>query len=83
VAERKNKSIVGDDWEMLRDQGLPLHLWDEACNTIIYVQNRSPHLILGMSTPKEYFLGKKPDVSHFRIFGSSVYYHISKDARKN
>ena len=36
-----------------------------------------------MCTPEEYFLGKKPNVAHFMIFGSSVYYHITKDAWKN
>ena len=25
---------------------------------------------------------KKPDVSHFKIFGSSFYVHVTKDARK-
>jgi hypothetical protein len=35
-----------------------------------------------MSTPEESFTGKKPDVSHFKIFGSSVYVHVTKDARK-
>jgi len=32
VSERKNMSIVGETTTMLHDQGLPLHLWDEACN---------------------------------------------------
>ena len=35
-----------------------------------------------MSTPEEYFTGKKPDISHLKIFGSSVYIHVTKDARK-
>jgi hypothetical protein len=35
-----------------------------------------------MSTPEEAFTGKKPDVSHLKIFGSSVYVHVNKDARK-
>jgi hypothetical protein len=35
-----------------------------------------------MKTPMEAFSGKRPDVSHFRIFGSSVYCHVTKDARK-
>ena len=43
VVERKNKIIVGVARAMLHDQGLPLHLWAEACNTTVYVQNRSPH----------------------------------------
>eukprot|EP00253_Pinus_taeda_P027560 PITA_27560 len=67
---------------MLHDQGLPLHLWAEACNTSVYLQNRSPHRILGMKTPTEAFSGKRPDVGHFRIFGSSVYFQVTKDARK-
>eukprot|EP00253_Pinus_taeda_P027804 PITA_27804 len=79
---RENRSIVGDARAMLHDQGLPLHLWVEACNPTIYLQNRSPHRILGMITAKEAFLGRKPYVSHFRIFGASVYYHVSKESRK-
>eukprot|EP00253_Pinus_taeda_P013768 PITA_13768 len=53
VAERKNRTIVGAAWAMLHDQGLPLHLWAEACNTAVYVQNHCPCRILGMSTPEE------------------------------
>ena len=36
-----------------------------------------------MSTPEEAFSGKRPDISHLRIFGSPVYIHVTKDARKN
>ena len=35
-----------------------------------------------MSTPEEAFTGKKLDVSHFKIFGSSVYVHVTKEVRK-
>ena len=35
-----------------------------------------------MSTPEEAFTGKKLDISHFKIFGSFVYVHVTKDARK-
>ena len=59
-----------------------MHLWAEACNTAIFVQSRCPHRILGMSTPEEAFIGKKTEVSHFKIFGSSVYVHVTKDAGK-
>lgn len=67
---------------MLHEQGLSLHLWAEACNTTVYLQNRSPHCILGMKILEEAFFGKRPDVGHFRIFGSSVYFHGKKDAWK-
>jgi len=42
VAERKNKSIVGATRKMLHDQGLLLHCWVEACDTIVYLHNISP-----------------------------------------
>ena len=35
-----------------------------------------------MSTPEEAFSGKRPDISHLRIFGSTVYIHVTKDAKK-
>ena len=73
---------MGASQVMLHDQGLLLHLWEEACNIALFLQNRSPHCILGMSTPEEAFSGKKHDVSYFKIFGSSVYCHVTKDSRK-
>jgi len=74
--------IVGVARAMLHDQDLPIHLSVEACNNAVYVKKRCPHRVLGMITPKEAFTGKKPDVSHFKIFGSSVYVYVTKDARK-
>ena len=47
VAERKNRVIVGAARAMLHDQGLLLHMWVEACNTIVFVQNKSFHRYLG------------------------------------
>jgi hypothetical protein len=38
--------------------------------------------VLGRATPEEAFTGKKPDVSHFRIFGSLVYCHVPSESRK-
>jgi hypothetical protein len=48
---------------------------------VVYVQNRCPHQALDSKTPEEVFTGKKPDVSHFRIFGSPVYFHVPKEKR--
>ena len=73
---------MGAKRAMLHDQGLPLHLWAEACNTTVYVQNHSPHRILESKTPEEAYSGKRPDVGHFSIFGSSIYFHVIKDAQK-
>jgi transposase InsO family protein len=82
VAQRKNRSIVGVAKAMLHDQGLPMFLWAEACNTTMFLQNWNPHKVLGKATPEEAFTSKKPDVSHFRIFGSLVYCLIPSESRK-
>ena len=64
--------IVGEARVMLHDHGLPMHLWVEACNIAVYVQNHCPRRVLGMSTPEEDFTGKKLDIYHLNIFGSFV-----------
>ena len=66
----------------MHDQCLPMHLWVEACDTAVYVQNHCPHKVLGMSTPEEAFTGEKLDISHLKIFGSSIYILVTKDARR-
>lgn len=52
---------------MLHDQDLPFFLWVEACNTIVYNQNKNPYKVLGSKTPKEAFTWMKLDVGHLRI----------------
>ena len=59
-----------------------MHLWVEACNTVVYVKNRCPHRVLGMSTHEEDFTSKLRNFSRFKSFGSSVYVHVNKNARK-
>ena len=47
----------------------------------MYVQNRSPHQALDFKIPEEIFTGKKSNVSHFRIFGCPMYFHVLKEKR--
>ena len=61
---------------MLHDQNLPKFLWAEACNTVVYLQNRSPHKVLGNVTPEDAFIGKRPNIGHLCIFGCVSYCHI-------
>jgi hypothetical protein len=81
VAERKKGAIVGDARAMLHDQGLPLFLWVEARYTAVYLQNRSPHEVVGSMTSEEAFSGKKPKVGHLRIFGCITYSHVPSEKR--
>ena len=66
---------------MIHDQDLPMHLWAEATRTTVYMQNKSPHRVLGNKTPKEMFSGEKLEVSHLRIFRCPVYIHVPKEKR--
>jgi len=64
---------------MLHDQELPMFLWGEATNVVVYVQSRHPHQILDQNTPKEIFTGERQNVEHLRIFGCLVYVHVLKE----
>ena len=77
----KNKTIVGAAKAMLFDLDLPRYLWVEACNTTVYIQNKTPHRALRKKTPEEVFTGKKPEVGHLRIFGSMAYCHVPSEKR--
>jgi hypothetical protein len=81
VAERKKKTIMEAVKTMIHDQDLHMCLWAEAVMTIVYVQNRLSHSALGFKTPEEMFTGKKPKVSHLKIFGCPVFIHIPKEKR--
>jgi hypothetical protein len=66
---------------MIDDQDLPMCLWAEAAMAAVYVQNILSHSALGFKTPEEMFTGKKPKVSHLKIFGCPVFIHIPKEKR--
>ena len=40
-----------------------------------------PHQALKNKTPEEIFTVIKPDISHFHVFGCSLYFHVVKDKR--
>jgi transposase InsO family protein len=81
VAERKNITILEAVKTMIHDQDLPMCLWAEATMAAVYVQNRLSHSALGLKTSEEMFTGKKPEVSHLKIFGRPVFIHIPKEKR--
>ena len=66
---------------MLHDQDLPMHLWEEAARTMVYVQKCTPHRVLENKILEEVFSNKKPKVNHLKIFSCLVYIHIPKEER--
>ena len=47
VEERKNISIMEAVRSMIHYQDLPMHLWEKAARTTVYVHNRISHGALG------------------------------------
>jgi hypothetical protein len=64
VEERKNPMIMEALKATFHDQDLPMHLWEEETMTVVYVQNKSPHLILVKNTPEEMFTRENLEVNH-------------------
>lgn len=80
MSERMNRTVVEKAKCMLFDANLDKKFWAEAVNTAVYLRNRS--LVSGLEkTPFEMWTGSKPDVSHLRIFGSTVMVHVPKEKR--
>ena len=61
---------------MLQSKGLGLNFWAEAVNYENYIVNHTPTKFLKNITPEEACSSIKPDVSHFRVFGSDAWAHI-------
>jgi hypothetical protein len=81
VAERKNKHIAEITHAMLNEKNLPNYFWAEAVATVVYIMNRTPTTAIHGMTLEEKFIGKKPDVSHFRVFGCIAYMHVPDEKR--
>lgn len=74
-AERLNRSLMDMARTLIWGMETPRkELWAEAVNTACYIRNR---LITAsckeVYTPYEVLHGRKPDVSHLKIFGSKAY----------
>jgi len=81
VPERKNKHIVKLACAMLNEKNLSNYFWAEAVATAIYIMNRTPIVAVHGMTPEEKFTGKKPDVSHLKVFGCIAYVHVLDEKR--
>ena len=81
VAERRNRSILDITRCLLLEKALPGHLWGEAVKAAADILNLRSTKKHPDKTPEELFTGKKPSITHLRIFGSSVFTHIPKASR--
>ena len=83
VAERMNRTLVESARSMIAHAALPNIFWAEAISTAAYVRNRLPTTALKENeTPYERWYGRKPDVSHLRVFGCMAYAHVPDSERR-
>jgi hypothetical protein len=54
---------------LLKQRGMPAVFWGEAVVTTVYILNRTPTKALNGRTSYEAWHGRKPAVSHIRVFG--------------
>ena len=67
---------------MLQMEGLSNNFWVEAVSTSIYLLNISPTKAVMNKTPFEAWYGKKPNVSHLRVFGCISYALVPSQVRQ-
>ena len=66
---------------MLKQKKIPKSLWGEAVSTAVYILNRCPTKIFKNKVHEEVWSGKRPSVSHLKVFDSMCYKHVP-DARR-
>ena len=82
-AERFNRTIMEKAQSMRLDACIPQSWWEFAVNHAVHVYNRTPMSRLKWKTPFELLHGKKPDISHLRVFGCGAYVYLPREKRAN
>ncbi len=66
----------------MNGKNLPNKYWGEPIACFVHILNHAPTKSLKDKIPIEAWIGKKPDISHFRVFGCVAYAHVPDDLRK-
>ena len=73
MVERKNRSLEELARTILNDYALPKCFWADAVSTACYVMNRVLIRPILKKTSYELLNGRKPNVSHLKVFGCKCY----------
>ena len=80
IAERMNRTLVESARSMIAHAD---GYWAEAVATAAYVRNRMPTAAFrGSITPYQQWYGRKPNISHLKVFGCMAYALIPDVQRK-
>lgn len=78
VVERRNRTVLEMVRSCLKTMRVPDVLWGEAVSHAVYVLNRLSTKALKNATPYELWIGRKPQVSHLRVFGCIAHMKVMK-----
>jgi len=78
IAERAIAIFFEMVWSMLYTAGISLCYWGEAFTYAIYIWTLCSTTVLNGVVPYEAWTGRKPDVSHLRVFGLLGWAHVPK-----
>jgi len=81
VTERKNKHIIKITHAMLNEKNLPNYFWAKVVAITVYIMNLTSTTVVHGMTLKEKITGKKPDVSHLKVFGCIAYVHVPDEKK--
>ncbi|KAL4303488.1 hypothetical protein GQ457_10G006770 [Hibiscus cannabinus] len=73
IVERHNRTVMAMTRSLLRSTHLPARFWGEAVRHAVYLLNRLPTRVLGNRTPFEALMGRRPHLTHLRVFGCVAY----------
>jgi hypothetical protein len=73
IVERNNRTPIDMARSMLAEYNVSDSYWAEAINTACHSSNRLYCHKLLKKTPYELLIGRKPNISYFRVFGCKCY----------
>jgi hypothetical protein len=66
---------------ILSGVSLAQEFWEEVVDIAKYLVNRSPSSTLVNSTSHEVSFGKKPSLSHLKVFGCDSFVYVPREKR--
>ncbi|CAM9002570.1 unnamed protein product [Rhodiola kirilowii] len=75
VMERKNRTLEDTSRTMMIASGVPKSFWAEAVHAGGYILNRASLRSMIGKTPYELLRGRKPNISHLKVFGCRCFVH--------
>ena len=71
--ERKNRSLEEGARTLLNETNLPKYFWADAISIVCYTLNKLLVRPILKKTPYEPYKGRKPNISHLRVFGCKCF----------